>query len=225
MYILLLVISFSLFASEQDLYDFLWLDNDKKVYVLQNKLHPKKYKLFLDIGYIKDQTGSFQKTSGLKGALGYYISEEFSFEYQYATYSHSNNSTYDNVLLVSGIEPFIRRQNDSHILFFNWTPFYGKINTFNQIYYFDLGFGIGSGVSTFESNLQSVTNPSLPSHFKEESYNPVYLKVESKFYLNSRYHIGFEYINTNFKAATPKSPNSKSHKQVNELTLKLGVIF
>ena len=28
-------------ASEKDLYNFLWLDPDKKVYVLQNKIHKK----------------------------------------------------------------------------------------------------------------------------------------------------------------------------------------
>lgn len=28
-------------ADEKDLYDFMWLDPDKKVYVLQNKVHKK----------------------------------------------------------------------------------------------------------------------------------------------------------------------------------------
>mgnify|MGYP000697543964 CR=1 FL=1 len=31
-------------ATEKDLYDFLWLDPDKKVYVLQNKVHKKEAK-------------------------------------------------------------------------------------------------------------------------------------------------------------------------------------
>jgi hypothetical protein len=34
----------ALFAAEDDLYDYLWLDPDKKVYVLQNKVYKKKSK-------------------------------------------------------------------------------------------------------------------------------------------------------------------------------------
>ncbi len=40
--------SFSL-AGEKDLYDFQWLDPDKSVYVLQNKIYPKNKTFYVDI--------------------------------------------------------------------------------------------------------------------------------------------------------------------------------
>ena len=37
-------------AAEKDLYDFLWLDPDKQVYVLQNKVHKKEHTIYANAG-------------------------------------------------------------------------------------------------------------------------------------------------------------------------------
>lgn len=38
------------YSGEENLYDFLWLDPDKSVYVLQNKTHEKKGSFYFDLG-------------------------------------------------------------------------------------------------------------------------------------------------------------------------------
>jgi len=222
---LVCILPLSLFASDKDLYDFLWLDQDKKVFVLQNKLFEKKHTFYTDLGYTGSLSGDFQDTSGFKLYAGYYLTEEFALELVYGQYSNSENAAYKNVLLVSGIEPFIRRPVSMTSIFLNWAPFYGKINTFNKIFYFDFIMGIGSGIYKMESNLDNVDQPSVFSTYSTESYTPLHLRAEFKFHANKRIHLGAEFMSTFIQAETPKSAPSKKLQQFNEFSLKVGISF
>jgi len=62
--ILGLLLAGSLKASEKDLYDFLWLDPDKSVYVLQNKVYKKKNSFYGSVGFLQGQSSNLP---------GYYI--------------------------------------------------------------------------------------------------------------------------------------------------------
>ena len=223
---LVLVIVFSLkaFSGEEDLYDFLWLDPDKSVYVLQNKLYPKKGRVYFDLGYVSNTSSNFQDTTGGLVKLGYSFSEEFALEFNHITYSNMDNSAVNSVESVAGLVPFIRRPLSSNSLFLVWTPFYGKINTFNKIYYFDWGFGVGSGSLKMESNLDTAEIADKDI-YKAENYTPLQFKTHFKFHINKRFHLGIEYLNTNYQAPTPKDKNSKSWTQNNDLIFTLGASF
>lgn len=223
-FILVSIISVNCFAGEEDLYDFLWLDPDKSVYVLQNKLHPKDNSLYLDLGYLMNMTSTFQETNGAQIKVGFFFSEEWALEFSHLKYSNSDNSTLDSVKVVAGLAPFVRRPLSSSTIFAVWSPFYGKINTFNQIYYFDWSFGVGTGVYTMESNLDTAELAS-EDRFEEETYTPLQLKTTFKFHINRSLHIGLELLNTNFEASTPKNPNSKSWDQNNDLIFSIGASF
>lgn len=212
-------------ASEKDLYDFLWLDPDKKVYVLQNKIYPKTGTWYVDMGYVQNQTNTFQDTVGGQLRIGYFLNEEFGLEVNHLQYSSQNNSAYDSVKIVNGTEPFIRRNTQSTSLFLIWSPFYGKVNTFNKIFYFDWYFGAGTGSMTMESNLESVVNPDIKSKFETEHYTPVLLKTGVKVHINRRIHLGVELFNNNFQAGSAEKPKSKKWKQSNDLIFSLGVSF
>ncbi len=212
-------------AGEKDLYDFLWLDPDKKVYVLQNKIYPKDKSFYLDLGYISNISSNFEDVNGASFRAGYYFHEEWAVEFQHNKYSSKTNSTYESVKIVNDAEPFIRRPLDITSLFIVWSPFYGKINTFNKIYYFDWSFGLGYGQMNAESNLDSVRNPGSPNTFDTETYNPIQLKTNLKFHINRNFHIGAEVLNTNFQAGSPKFPDRKEWKQHNDFVLTLGVSF
>jgi len=67
-------------AAEKDLYDFLWLDPDKKVYVLQNKVHKKEHTVYANLGTGLGLSSTFQDTSLLHGNIGYFITEEWAIE-------------------------------------------------------------------------------------------------------------------------------------------------
>ena len=75
--LLLTIFSLSAQAGENDLYDFLWLDPDKSVYVLQNKIYPKDNSFYLDISYGTGLSGDFQDTNGAGIKGGYYFAEEW----------------------------------------------------------------------------------------------------------------------------------------------------
>jgi len=64
-------LNFKVHAGEESLYDFLWLDPDKKVYVLQNKLYKKEHSFYFDACYISNFTSKFQDTNGFALKAGY----------------------------------------------------------------------------------------------------------------------------------------------------------
>lgn len=212
-------------ASEKDLYDFLWLDPDKKVYVLQNKIYPKTNSFYADIGYVQNQTSEFQDTTGGQLRFGYFINEEWGVELNHIRYGSQKNAAYDSVQIVNGTDPFVRRAVQSTSLFAIWSPFYGKINTFNKIFYFDWYFGAGTGFMKMESNLESVVNPGIKSRYKSEYHHPLMLKTGLKVHLNRHIHLGVEFLNNNYQAGSAKQPSSKKWKQTNDLIFSLGVSF
>ncbi len=211
-------------SKEGDLYDFLWLDPDKKVYVLQNKLHKKKGTTYIDLGIGSNQTAKYQDTTVYHFNIGHYIKEEWAFELFYKQYSHSNNETYTNVLQINGGEPFIRRINQSYGALLVWSPFYGKINTFNQIFYFDWSFGLGPALIKADSNKETVLNPALAGQYKDESYVGIHMKTQFKFHLNKNWHIGLELNNTNFQAQGPTDSNKKI-KSWSDAMISFGFSF
>jgi outer membrane beta-barrel protein len=212
-------------AGEESLYDFLWLDPDKSVYVLQNKKHKKEHKLYLDLGYLANFTSKFQDTHGTGVRGGFYIHEEWGLEIFYNSYTNSNNDDYRNVRLINTAEPFIRRLNSSYGAMIIWSPFYGKINTFNQILYFDWSFGAGVAQINAESNLKNVRNPTQDSRFEKEKYSGAVLKTGMKFHMRENIHVGVEYMNTYYKAPGPKNPKADSLRTNTDIMLSVGFSY
>ena len=213
------------YAGEEDLYDFLWLDPDKKVFVLQNKVHPKKNKFFVDAGYVYSLTSKYQSTTGAKIKASYFFNENFGIELGYTTYANENNSAYENLKVINGTVPFIRRSLSNTTISAIWSPFYGKINTFNHIYYFDWSFGIGTGSFITESNLKTVLDPSQKDRYEAEHYTPLILTTKFRFHINDKINLGIEFTNINFEASSPKRTNTKEWEMNNDISVSLGVSF
>ncbi len=212
-------------AGEKSLYDFLWLDPDKKVYVLQNKLYEKKHTVYMDVGYMANYTSKFQDTSGYQLKGGFFFTEEWGVELFYQVYNNTNNDDYRNVRLVNNAEPFIRRPNSTYGALITWAPFYGKINTFNQIFYFDWAFAAGLAKVNVESNINNVRNPTQDSKFEKENYTGAVLKSNLKFHLKENIHLGIEYMNTYYRAPGPKNPKSDSLRTNTDIILSIGFSY
>lgn len=224
--LLLLATSLASHAGEKDLYEFLWLDPDKSVYVLQNKVHAKDKSFYLDLGYAANQTSNFQDTAGAQLKFGYYFKEEWAVEFDYMQWNNSDNTAFKSVGAVNGAEPFVIRPVSSASVFLIWSPFYGKINTFNEIYYFDWSFGVGTGQFNVESSLDSnIDSPNEPNVYKDETFLPVQFKTNVKFHVNKRMHVGLEFLNTNYQSASPSAPNTDKWRQNNDLIFSVGVSF
>lgn len=198
-----LFVSPKIHAGEKSLYDFLWLDPDKKVYVLQNKIYKKEHTLYLDVGYLTNFTSTFQDTKGLSLKTGFYIHEDWGLEIFYNQYSNQNNDNWSNVRNINGADPFVRRFNSSYGAMAIWSPFYGKINTFNKIFYFDWSFGLGVSKINAESNRKTVEVTTQKSSYDKETYNALAWKTNMKFHLTENVHLGVEWMQQHYNAPGP----------------------
>lgn len=213
------------YAGEESLYDFLWLDPDKKVYVLQNKLYKKEHSFYGDLGYISNFTSKFQDTNGFALKGGYYFHEEWGIELFYQQYANSNNDDFRNVRLINEAVPFIRRPKETYGAAVIWSPFYGKINTFNKIFYFDWSFGAGIAQVKTESNIKTVRIDDAPNKYETEIYSGAILKTNLKFHINENVHLGLEYMNTYYMAPGPKDPKSDKLRTNTDLIFSIGFSY
>lgn len=220
-----LLFSQKVHAGEKSLYDFLWLDPDKKVYVLQNKLHKKEHTVYADVGYLANFTSKFQNTQGFQGRLGFYIHEEWGLEVFHNNYSNSNNDDFRNVQALNNGVPFVRRFKSSTGALMIWSPFYGKINTFNQIFYFDWSFGAGLTSLKTDSNLKSARLTNAPNRYAAENYTGAVLKTNVKFHLSENVHISIEYMNTYYRAPSAKSPNTDNLRTNTDIITSIGFSY
>jgi outer membrane beta-barrel protein len=212
-------------ASEDDLYDFLWLDPDKAVYVLQNKIHKKEKSLFLSGGYASSLNTDFQNTQGGTIEAGYWLNETIALSLQHAVFSSKNDEAYKNITRVNNIEPFVRRAQSYTNFWVHWTPFYGKINTFNKIYYFDVGFAAGIGSLNMESNLRTLDDTNVVGVYDAEKFTSLGAKGFIKFYPSPKTFISIELINNSYKASSPGNQNNKQIKHLRDFTLNFGFKF
>lgn len=213
-------------AAEKDLYDFLWLDPDKKVYVLQNKVHKKEHTVYANLGVGLGLSSTFQDTSLFHGNMGYYLSEEWAVEALYSSYSNKDNEALENLKRLNGSIPFIRKPKSSYGVIAKWSPFYGKINTFNKIFYFDWAFGLGLGKLNTESNAGTVADPSKANIYSAESYTTLLGKTELTLHATKNIHIGLGLIMNNYKAPGPTiSGRPGTEKVRNNLDSMISIGF
>lgn len=212
-------------ASEEDLYDFLWLDPDKSVYVLQNKVHKKKRSFYVTGGGIKGISSKYQSTLGGQLKTGYFFTEELAAEVSYSTYNNTNNTTHKNLGKITGTVPFIRRFNQAATVSAIYAPFYGKINTFNKIFYFDWYFGVGLSYIDAESNSGTVLDSATADQFASESYMGVNGKSGLRFHLSEKMFLDLEYSQTMYQAYGPDRATGKSLKSNSDVILSIGISF
>lgn len=215
-------------ADEKDLYDFMWLDPDKKVYVLQNKVHKKANTVYLNVGYGTGLSSTFQDTSMLHTNFGYYLTEEWAVEGLYTKYNNDDNDALENLKRLNGSIPFIRSMESNYGLLAKWSPFYGKINTFNKIFYFDWSFGLGIGKLNTKSNAKSVAITTQANTYTDEKYTSVIAKTGFSFHASKNIHIGLDLIMNKYKAPGPTingvTPSSKMRTNTDAI-FTVGVSF
>lgn len=215
-------------ADEKDLYDFMWLDPDKKVYVLQNKVHKKANTVYANIGYGTGLSSNFQDTSMIHANAGYFFTEELGVELMYTKYSNKDNDAFENLKKLNGAIPFIRQTESNFGVLAKWSPFYGKINTFNKIFYFDWSFGLGVGKLNTKSNAASVANPASANTYADEKYTSVIAKTGLSLHATKNIHIGADLIMNNYKAPGPtingNAPASKMRNNM-DAVITIGVSF
>ncbi len=125
-------------------------DNDYGV--IQNRTFSKSGKIYLSLGYGPLVNDAFSKSRALGGMLGYYFNEDFGIEASYLNYDSVKNDSVANFnsLSSAGISPNYNLLKSSIAASLTYTPFYAKMAFMNKaIFYFDMGFTLGAGVSTY----------------------------------------------------------------------------
>lgn len=217
----------SVYGGDKDLYDFLWLDPDKKVYVLQNKIYEKKGKHYFTLGLGKGLSADFQSTYLTNVKYGYYFAEEWGVELLYSNKTHENDDAYKTIADSSGGNnklPFVRRFNSYYGVMGVWSPFYGKINTFNKIYYFDFSFGLGISKIDAESNRTAFQANSNNDLYEKEDYIGVMSKAQMRLYFNESWSTDLEYLNHSYKANSGLNDTEKIRNNA-DLILSIGYSF
>lgn len=218
----------ALFAAEDDLYDYLWLDPDKKVYVLQNKVYKKKNKFYANIGFSRGLNSDFQSTTGVQFKGGYYFHEEWAIEAIYHQYSSTDNDAFTSLQRINQSVPFVRRAQRKYGIMPVWSPFYGKINTFNKIIYFDWSFGLGLGQIQTESNANTVGNDLTADIFQDESNMVLLGKTAFRIHATKNVHVGIEYHRDHYRAPGPtinSVPGTEKWRSNSELVFSIGFSF
>lgn len=224
--LVLFLFNIQAFASNEGLYNFKWLDEDEKVYVIQNKEFVKDNTFGFDLSIIDSSSSPYQDTVGLSLGLVYYISDNYSLDFTYKQYSNSDSSDLKNLLSAydSEVKPIIRKIDSAMLFHFNWIPFYGKINIFDQILFFDWGLGIGFGQFQTQGNYKTFLVKNKTITFEQETDTGFNLKSYFKFYTKSRMTFGVEYNLSGVN--TIKSPDeTKEYLYFADIIGSVGYIF
>ena len=138
-------------AAEDDFYDYQWLSGEK-VYVIQNKRYLKKFRFGLDLDGANNSLSPFQNSLHAGAKLNFHFSETIGIGLSYRKYWNSNSTDMDTLINELSTKPLVRKIDQSVGFEFVWYPFYGKINFFNEIGFFDWGFGLSGNYLWMQNN-------------------------------------------------------------------------
>lgn len=216
------------YAGEKDIYEFSWLDQDKEVFVLQNRKFRKVSKLYFNLGGGLTTSGAFVDSTAYQGRVGYFFTEEFGFEGLYSKNVGKENDTAKGVQSSgpqgSGTRPF-RRIVDNYIGVMGlWAPFYSKINTFNTIVYVDWIFGLGYAQLTEKNNKLAFQSASLRDVSTTEKHSGIIWEAGMKFYLNESFSARLDLTTVHFQTNKISTPGTVIFSNY-DATVSLGYSF
>ena len=200
------------FAGTKDYYEFKWLDPEKKVFVLQDKLYENHKKFYINLGYGFQDLSQFQDSTTFHGALGYYFHEEWAVELFASIYRNKDNNAYaavQNPKSGNPVLPFIFRSKSTYGLMAIYSPFYAKLNTYNLIYYIDWSFGLGAAKLNAEDNFRDFdageTSPNVG--YEKVSKTAITAKTQITFHLSDLWALNIDFYNYWVKT---RQPNGES---------------
>jgi len=211
------------YSSEGNAYEFKWLDQDKEVYVLQNRKFRKKNSPYISVGGGKTVQGAFVDATTVQGRLGYFLFEDWGLELIYSKNSGKENETANSVKF-SGSVPFYRKVENYKGGMIVWSPFYSKINTFNKIFYFDWIFGLGAS-SLEEVNNRNEFDTRTNKTTTTETHTPILWNVGLRLYFSEMFSFRIDFTGQNYKAGKASNKNEEIWYSNYDLTGALTLAF
>lgn len=222
-----LFISTFVFAAEDSMYDFSWLDQDKEVYVLQNRKFRKKGNLYIGGTYGRSTSGAFIDSTEINLMGGFFFSEDWGIELSYTQADGSTNATSDSVN-DQGAVPFFRKMDTATSAMLMWSPFYSKINTFNKIFYYDWMFGLGmASVNTIDNRNEFKGGSSANEKTEEALSGPTWMTA-LRFYITPSWstRLDFRAVHLNADVAGADGASYDTEKKwSNFYTINFGLNY
>ncbi len=222
------ILSFESFAGEKDIYEFSWLDQDKEIFVLQNRKFRKVSKLYFNLGGGITTSGAFVDSTSYQGRLGFFMTEDFGVEGIYAKNVGKENETALGVQSSgpqgSGTRPFRRIIQNYVGVMGLWSPFYSKINTFNSIVYVDWIFGLGYAQLTEKNNKLAFQSASLRDVPTTEKHSGVIWEAAMKFYLSESFSTRLDLTAVHFQTNKISTAGTTLFSNY-DATISLGYTF
>lgn len=196
--LILTLFVFSVRADEKSIYEFEWMDQDKQVYVLQNRIFEKNQKLMLSLLGSRTMSNKFVDTYYGVLKIGYYLNEDWGIEVIGGFGDGSENVTANNVRVQNAV-PFYRQIDHYFGALINWSPLYGKFNAFDKIFYLDWYFGAGlTSVSTSDNRNEFTVNTDRSK--TQDSHMGAIWHTGLLFNLSESWMIRFEFQGIHFQA-------------------------
>lgn len=223
--LILLFTTTFVFAAEDSMYDFSWLDKDKEVYVLQNRKFRKKSNVYIGGTVGRSVSGAFIDSSEINLLAGYFFSEDWGIELSYTKADGSENKTSDSVN-AQGSVPFYRKIDTATSAMLMWSPFYSKINTFNKIFYYDWMFGAGvANVSTLD-NRNEFPGGSSADELTTESLSGFAWMTAIRFYISPSWSTRVDFRATHVNADSAVNGETDTEKRwSNYYNFNLGLNY
>jgi outer membrane beta-barrel protein len=213
----------SAWASEKSVYDFSWLDKDKEIYVLQNRKFRKEGKLYVGVGGIKTLSGAFVDSYGANARVGYFFKEDWGVEFLYGKYTGNENDTAKGVK-DQGTVPFYRKFDTVMGGILWWSPFYAKINTFNQIFYFDWMFGLGATqIKTMDNRNKFL--PGAPNTLTTENTTGGLWSTALRFHINQAWSLRLDFTGMHYTADRKTSNTAGKSQMFSNYDFGMGLMF
>lgn len=183
-----------------DDYSFDWLDPDKKIYVLQNRRYEKSGHLLISALGGVAVGNPYRSTFHVNPRLAYYFSEALGVEVFYSMLSNRENNNWLALRDASGAGgvPVIREIDSQMGGLLHWSPWYAKINVFNQILYFDWYFTAGAGQISY--TLQQRANATADPTETVDSTVAAYVGTGHQFHLSQSLIFRLDFMGTFYSA-------------------------
>lgn len=207
-----LIMSTLVLADEKSLYNFSWLDNDKEIYVLQNRKFRKDGNFYVGVTGAYNLSQDFLDAYGGTFRAGYFFREDWGIEGVFGKNTSTESDSAKGVK-EQGAIPFYREIDSYMGAMVVWAPFYSKINTFNKVFYFDWTFGLGlASISTSDNRNLFTTPVNTDKSMTKESVMGALWNTGFRFYINENWSLRLDVTGLTYKADKSKRQNSNSSK-------------
>ena len=209
--------------------DKYWSAKDDDYGVIQNRTFSKSGKFYGSLVYGTLVNDAYAESKALGGMIGYYFTEDFGIEGSYLNYDSQKNENIEKLNNINfNVSPNYNLIRNSMAISATYTPFYAKMAFMNKsIMYFDMGFTLGAGLTTYEQ-VQSA-GVGLGDQFNSKSSPHVEIGIMQQLFVTKNLAFRLDLKNSFYSQEVApyqinlNNSSAKEDKGSNDTTLTFGV--